>query len=344
MTNNGSGIGSFTSNLNGLSPGTTYYVRAYATNSGGTAYGIQRQFTSLALPPTVSTNAITNITATSAVSGGNVTSDGGAAVTARGTVWSTSQNPTISNNTGITNNGSGSGSFIGNLTSLTSNTTYYVIAYATNNAGTSYGNLLSFETANPCADVIPPAGYGVVSSSGKCWLDRNLGAIRVAQSSTDAYSYGDLYQWGRLTDGHENRTSATTTSTSGNDIPGHAEFVLNSLDWRSPQNDNLWQGPNGINNPCPPSYRLPTETEWEAERQSWSNINAVGAFNSPLKLPVNGYRSSGMGKIFGVGTDGSYWSMTVISTNSRSLNFSASGANMGSNSRAAGVAVRCIKD
>lgn len=89
--------------------------------------------------------------------------------------------------------------------------------------------------------------------TGRIWMDRNLGASRAATSSTDAQAYGDLYQWGRAADGHEKRNSPTTSSLSGSDQPSHGSFILssNSLsDWRSPQNDNLWQGVNGVNNPC----------------------------------------------------------------------------------------------
>ncbi len=96
--------------------------------------------------PVVTTTAASSITATTAVSGGNVSSDGGAAVTARGVVWSTSQNPTITSNLGMTNNGTGTGSFVSNLSNLTANTTYYVRAYATNSSGTGYGSQLSFTT------------------------------------------------------------------------------------------------------------------------------------------------------------------------------------------------------
>ncbi|MBO6050716.1 MAG: choice-of-anchor J domain-containing protein [Bacteroidales bacterium] len=94
--------------------------------------------------PVVSTNTVTNITSTSASCGGNVTSDGGSTVTARGVCWSTSQNPTISNN--HTSNGSGTGSFNATLTGLSAYTTYYVRAYATNSKGTSYGSQKSFTT------------------------------------------------------------------------------------------------------------------------------------------------------------------------------------------------------
>jgi len=143
--NNGSGLGQFDSNITGLSANTNYYIRGYATNSAGTAYGNQVSFTTLpTYIPTLTTTAISNIAQTSATSGGNITSDGGAAVTARGVCWSISQNPTISNS--HTSDGSGTGIFSSSLTDLQSNKVYYVRAYATNNTGTFYGNQVSFTT------------------------------------------------------------------------------------------------------------------------------------------------------------------------------------------------------
>jgi hypothetical protein len=156
-THNGTGTGSFTSNLTGLSPNTLYYVRAYATNSSGTSYGNQVTFTTLSSLPTVTTTAITNITQTTAKSGGNVTYGGGSTVTSRGVCWKTSPNPTKSNS--HTNNGSGTGSFTSNITGLTPNTLYYVRAYATNSYGTTYGNQLTFTTLpNSKIDTLPPGG------------------------------------------------------------------------------------------------------------------------------------------------------------------------------------------
>ncbi len=184
-------------------------------------------------------------------------------------------------------------------------------------------------------------------ATGKTWMDRNLGASRVATSSTDAEAYGDLYQWGRLTDGHQNRTSGTTSTLSSSDVPGHGNFItVNSYpyDWRSPQNSNLWQGVSGTNNPCPTGYRLPTEAEWNAERQSWNSNNAAGAFNSPLKLPVAGSRYNGVGSLYDVGFGGRYWSATVDGTHARRLYFYGSVAGMVSSRRASGDSVRCIKD
>lgn len=143
-TSNGSGNGSFSSSITNLAAGTTYYVRAYATNSVGTSYGNEITFTTLS-PPEVSTNSISNITTNSAISGGIVTNTGGASITARGLCWSTSPNPTISLPT-RTLNGSGTGNFSSTITGLSSRVTYYVRAYATNSVGTSYGSNVSFRT------------------------------------------------------------------------------------------------------------------------------------------------------------------------------------------------------
>jgi uncharacterized protein (TIGR02145 family) len=182
--------------------------------------------------------------------------------------------------------------------------------------------------------------------TGRTWMDRNLGAKRVAINSTDEQSYGDLYQWGRLTDGHQCRNSATTTTNSNIDVPGHSDFILediNPYDWRIPQNPDLWQGVTGINNPCPAGYRIPTHAEWEAERLSWSSNNAAGAFNSPLKLPVTGNRNAQFGTFSNEGSWGHYWSSSISGSSSSALDFSNVFAYMGIYSRAHGMCIRCIK-
>ena len=144
IVNSGSGLGSFTSNLTGLSQNVTYYVRAFATNALGTAYGSQFSFTTIATLATLTTTSVSNITASSAISGGNVTSDGGYTVTSRGVCFATYSNPTISNSTVYS--GTSIGSFTSNIPGLSQNTTYYVRAFATNALGTAYGSQYSFTT------------------------------------------------------------------------------------------------------------------------------------------------------------------------------------------------------
>jgi len=202
----------------------------------------------------------------------------------------------------------------------------------------------------------PVQGNGDVSnpSTGKIWMDRNLGATQVASSSTDANSYGDLYQWGRAADGHQIRASGTTSTFSTTDQPGNANFILGPnppYDWRTTTNSNLWQGMNGVNNPCPTGYRLPTQAEWDAERLSWSSQNAAGAFASPLKLPMAGRRDASDGSVTQAGTHGWYWSSTTAYQGACNCNiskrlyfFNTGLNNTDDNGRSNGFAVRCIKD
>jgi hypothetical protein len=162
-TIDGSGVGTFTSSLSSLAPGTTYYVRAYATNSVGTAYGTTRTFTTVAatIPTGITTNTLSSITQNSASCGGNITTDGGSAVTSRGVCWSnTNSTPTTANSKTI--DGSGIGTFTSSLTSLSPGTTYYVRAYATNGVGTAYGATRTFTTS---AATIPSGIITIGASS-----------------------------------------------------------------------------------------------------------------------------------------------------------------------------------
>jgi hypothetical protein len=144
FTTDGDSLGTFTSSLENLKGNMAYYVRAYATNSVGTGYGPEVTFKTLVDLPVVTTTAVTEITKVSAVSGGNVTYNGGADVTAKGLVWSETENPTITDN--VIDGGTGTGAFTSNLSGLTLYTTYHVRAYATNSAGTAYGDDIAFTT------------------------------------------------------------------------------------------------------------------------------------------------------------------------------------------------------
>ena len=192
--------------------------------------------------------------------------------------------------------------------------------------------------------------YGtVIGANGTCWLDRNLGANRVALSSNDTQAYGDLFQWGRDDDGHQTRTSDVTQTLATSNNPGHDDFIAVTYggstppySWSNPQDMNLWQGVNGVNNPCPTGFRLPTESEFEAERLSWVTNNLAGAFASPLKLPATLYRND-VGNIWGTLT-ALYWTSTVTNnTTIRTLNINTT-SDWSNGWTGGGLGARCIKD
>jgi hypothetical protein len=200
-TDDGSGTGSFVSSLTGLSPDTTYHVRAYATNSSGTGYGSDVAFTTsqgMTLP-SVTTSAVTSITSTSAAGGGSVTSDGGATVTERGLCWGLTTNPEISGS--HTDDGSGTGSFVSSLTGLSPDTTYHVRAYATNSSGTGYGDDVSFMTLALSKYSIPfsESFSGLILPAD--WTTRNegTGIVEKWAISETAFSGGSpneaIYSW-----------------------------------------------------------------------------------------------------------------------------------------------------
>jgi hypothetical protein len=187
-TTDGTGIGFYSSSITGLTAGSTYYVRAYATNSVATSYGNQVivQAALNVVFPTVTTTTVTNITTTAVTSGGNVTATGGGEVTAKGVCWSANQNPTVADSK--TTDGTGTGAFQSQITSLVPGT-YYVRAYATNSAGTGYGNMITFSTEKTLPVLttksiteisamgavsggnITSGGGGTISGRGICWSD-----------------------------------------------------------------------------------------------------------------------------------------------------------------------------
>jgi hypothetical protein len=142
----GEGVGPFTASLTDLDGSTTYYVRAFAINKAGVSYGDEVSFTTLPTPtiPELTTTPISEISSSSAKSGGTITNNGNAAITARGICWSTTSPPTV--NDFKTVEGVATSAFESVLSSLDAGTTYYVRSYATNSAGTGYGNELSFST------------------------------------------------------------------------------------------------------------------------------------------------------------------------------------------------------
>ena len=205
-------------------------------------------------------------------------------------------------------------------------------------------------------------------ANGKIWLNNNLGAnysntalasFNLAQQATSAMdpnAYGSLYQWGRLSDGHElmyypsNTTfspvNTSVTSLSISDNPSSNNFFKTTAapdDWRSGQNSSLWQGVDGINNPCPIGFRIATFTELEAVRTSWSTQNASGAYNSLLKFTMSGHRyQDGTGTT--TGNHGYLWTSSINSTNATAIWFNSTVASNSSWPRAFAYGVRCIKD
>lgn len=288
---NGNGTGSFTIEISGLTSATTYYVRAYATNSEGTSYGEQKTFTTLQYIqlPTVTTTIVTNVTSTTATSGGNVTDDGGATVTARGVCWSTSPDPTIDDNK--TTDGNGTGAFTSQLTNLTHSTTYYIRAYATNSEGTSYGEQKYFSTLSD--GMINGHQYVDLGlSSGLKWATCNIGA----DSPED---YGNYYAWGETeTKAEYTEDNSVTYGQQLNDISGNAQYDAAAANWGG-------------------SWRMPTRDEitelmyncsWTPETQNGvDGFKVTGNNGNYIFIPASGYRDGSSSYIYG---ECYYWSST----------------------------------
>jgi hypothetical protein len=193
--------------------------------------------------------------------------------------------------------------------------------------------------------------YGTVVNpkTGKIWLDRNLGASRVATSITDAEAFGDLYQWGRSADGHQVRTSPITNTIASDWRPTsssawHGRFITTMGNWFSSSATTLWIGRGGENNPCPSGFRLPTLAEWNQERLTWVSNDAAGAFASPLKLTMADERSRSNGALLFNG--GFYWSSSMGSEVNTAgvLAITTASSGTGAFPVAIGLSVRCIKD
>ncbi|WP_075341172.1 fibrobacter succinogenes major paralogous domain-containing protein [Tenacibaculum agarivorans] len=205
--------------------------------------------------------------------------------------------------------------------------------------GLLYNNIIVGNTS-----IVSSSGSVVVGGAGAIWMDRNLGASQVATSSTDADSFGDLYQWGRNTDGHQMRTSSITAGpvASGNE---GSNFVTSSTsgNWLSAVDASRWNGANkGIHDPCPDGFRVPTRAEWDAERVTWP---FAGPIATPLKLPNAGFRDGVTGVIREVNTEGRYCTSTLSSNRNTVLVFGPTvgpRTEIGSGSR--GHSVRCIKE
>lgn len=299
--------------------------------------------------PRVITDSATSITDHSAISGGNA-SDGGSPITEKGVCWSTSANPTVSNNK--TTNGSGPGSFTSSLTELSEVTTYYIRAYATNSAGTGYGDELSFvtsewqcgvstitvnhSTSGGVAPVDKTVTYSTVTNipgdPTKCWITSNLGADHQAAASNDntEASAGWYWQFNRK-QGYKHDGTTRIPET------GWAIMISQNSNWTSD------------NDPCTlelgSGWRVPTSEEWEnvsgSSGGNWTSLS--DAWNSDLKI-------HGAGELFNDGSlnyrglYGIYWSSTQIDNSSAWIILAGSGCDVVAQSKTFGIPLRCIKD
>ena len=239
-TTDGGGTGLFISHLTGLSPNTTYYVRAYGINSEGTYYGNYYYFNNSL--PTVTTTPITNISDVSATSGGNVIS--GNATVARGVCWGTSPNPTTANS--HTNDGTGTGTFISQLTGLTSNTLYYVRAYASNSVGTAYGDDVTFTTIYYYCPGIPTITYEgkiyhTVKVGDQCWLKENLNVgvrININQNQSN---------------------NGIKEKYCHNDLESNCDVYGGFYQWNEAMQYTIIEGSQGL---CPSGWHIPADADW----------------------------------------------------------------------------------
>lgn len=266
-TNDGTGSGSFTSTVTGLTANTKYYIRAYATNSYGTAYGYSRQFTSGPETPLVTTSNIKYYTNTSAKAGGKVTSQGLTTVTERGIFWSANPNPEKAEIK--VQIGADTGTFSKNLMELTPETTYYIKAYAINSVDTAFGEQVSFKTnlnyslkdftiipvvnftVNSAEGIvsIPWDGGSKITEHGFCWStsqnpatsdytsangsgDGNFIGTFTGLSANTTY-YLRAYAINNLGTAYSNQVSFTTRTSQTTDIDGNTYYTqtIGSQEW-----------------------------------------------------------------------------------------------------------------
>ena len=276
------------STLTGLTGNTKYYVRAYAINSAGTAYGGLDSFNTSPLVPIIATDPVASITKTTAVSGGNISSDGGSAITARGIVWNKtgSPSPFVGTDSIRTDASMTIGLYTLNLGNLNSGITYYVRAYATNAAGTAYGNQLTFTTL-PVLDTIGNQ-YTTITINGKEWFKENLKTTKYANGDSieNVPTAGD---WGLRTSG--------AWAFYNNDVTNNSNFgkLYN------------WYAISDIKGLCPKGWHVATDTDWTTLTANYGTDAAAGNELKATTLwttPNSNTNSSGFGALPGGGRGG----------------------------------------
>jgi uncharacterized protein (TIGR02145 family) len=349
---------SFFSDLTSLTPNTKYDIRPYLTYTQGTVYGSQLSFTTLQTgKPVIITKEITDITLYAAISGGNVTSDGGLMVTQRGICWSTEQDFDLATSLSRTSNGTGNGIYVSNLSDLHEGTTYYVKAYAINSAGTGYGEDRSFKTfdLSPC-DSIASFIYGgktykTVEIGYQCWMAENLNIgtqINTSQdmqdnatiekycyddTEADCDIYGGLYQWDEM------MQYTTSESTQG----------ICPDKWHVPSDDEWKQLEMALgmsqSEADDTGYRGTDEGKKMKSTNGWIS-NGNGTNSSGFNALPGGYRDSS-GSFDYLDYGGYWWSSSEGSSSTawdRRLYYSLDFVYRDYYDKEHGFSVRCLKD
>jgi hypothetical protein len=329
-------------------PGT-FQVTLEVKDTKGLGNSITKSLIITGKIPEVTTDTVSGVSAYSAVCGGEVTDDFGIAVTERGVCWNTSPDPTILNN--HTSDGTGTGKFASTLTGLTTSTTYYVRAYATNSIGTAYGDQVQFTTpfiwncgdpitvshiAGSVAPVSKTVTYGTVTNipgaSSKCWITQNLGADHQATTIDDATeaSAGWYWQFNRMQGYKHDGTTRT---------PGTA--WISNID-----EDSDWLA---ANDPCAIEFgngwRIPSQSEWVTVNDigGWNNWN--GPWNSALKMHAGGYLDYSDGSLLKRGVGGAFWSnLQGINTTAWYERYDNTQCGYAGNLKSLANSLRCVKD
>jgi uncharacterized protein (TIGR02145 family) len=352
-----------------VTAGSTYTYRVYSYNSVGPSLGYSNPFT-VTVPTavtlaTLTTTAVSGITTTAAATGGTITNDGGAPITARGIVWSNLPNPTIDLPT-QTSDGSGDGTFPSAISGLNPNWDYHVRAYATNSAGTAYGNEITFTTLqNSTAINVPGPNvtdidgyvYQSVTNCNQTWTKSNLNVSKYSDG-TPIPQVTDPTAWTNLTTGawcYYNNTTANGT-TYGKLYNWYA--VVGIYDAASATNPALRK------KLAPTGWHVPTDAEWTqltdclgGEAVAGGKMKSVG---TTLWLPPNtdATNSSGFtglpggfrgynGPFLDIGGGGYWWSSSETNTTDaryRTLYCNFGTANRASNVKIYGLSVRCLRD
>lgn len=263
----GDGSGEFISSLTGLTPSTIYYVRAFATNSFGTSYGEQYDFTTASANITLTTLTVSDITANAALGGGTITSDAGVPITAKGICWSKSPNPTIQDSK--TNEGVGSTNFNSQIIGLDIGTTYYVRAYAQNQYVTSYGNQVSFTSTlflngNGVTD-IEGTKYKTIIIGNQEWMAENLKTIRL--------NNGDILPNGGIITNWRNYCTM--------DVSSYADPDASSIQGEKYGRHYNFFAVNDIRKLCPVGWHIPSLSEWSILE------NFIGVSDAAQKIKSN---------------------------------------------------------